>query len=375
MPQLLRFTFTAMIVGVVLTPIARAQPADEPIEIKGEIVADDPVDPVRKVPGHVHEVKLFKGKAYLITLVSEDFDAYLRLADAAGMELASDDDSGGGSNARIKFTPTGDDMFKFHVTSFAGGTGKYTLTILGPGAVAKKVVAKKNPNPGKAEVLLDINGQIQANDAADPVRNHPGKVHEVKLKKGVRYHIDMTSGDFDSYLRLTDPAGTEVARDDDGGGFPHARIIYTPSAEGAFKIFATTYGGGVGNYKLVCKSDGPVVKDGVIALAAPAAGKPATTNNQLQQNDKADPIRRHPSKVFSVELKKGKTYVIDMTAGFDTYLRFEGPNGQQIAQDDDGGEGLNSRIVFNCTDDGAYRIIATSFSGGTGEFNLSVAEQ
>lgn len=374
MSLLRRFLLIALALLLATAPVT-AQ-SEESIEIQGEIREDDSVDPVRKVPGKMHEIKLAKGKLYSIILVSNDFDSYLRLVDAAGKTIAEDDDSYGNANARIKYTPANDEVVKVYACTFAGGGGAYTLFILGPGAVPTKAVAKKNTVPTKAEVLLDITGQIQIGDARDPVRNHPGKVHEVNLKKNVTYQIDMTSNDLDSFLRLVDPAGTEVVRDEDSGGVPHARIRYVPKTDGAFKIFATTFNGGVGTYKLVCKTDGPIPpKAGGLALGAPAAGKPAATTNQLQPGDRPDPRRNHPSKVFTVELTKGKTYVIDMTAGFDTYLRLESPTGQNLAEDDDGGEGLNSRLRFECTEDGTYRIVATSFSGGTGQFNLSVAEQ
>ena len=74
----------------------------------------------------------------------------------------------------------------------------------------------------------------------------------------------------------------------------------------------------------------------------------------------------------------GKTYQIDMTkanGGLDPYLRLEDSAGKNVAQDDDSGGNLNARIMFNCTQTGEYRIVATTFVGGTGNFTLQVSEK
>ena len=79
--------------------------------IPGQILNNDPVDKVQRVPGKVHAVKMLKGKAYVIDLVSMDFDSYLRLEDSAGNQLAADDDGGGMLNSRIRFTASKDDTY------------------------------------------------------------------------------------------------------------------------------------------------------------------------------------------------------------------------------------------------------------------------
>ena len=54
-------------------------------------------------PRQVYHVKLHEGGTYVIDMVSPNpkaLDPFLRLLDAAGKTLASDDDGGGGLNAR-----------------------------------------------------------------------------------------------------------------------------------------------------------------------------------------------------------------------------------------------------------------------------------
>lgn len=81
-------------------------------------------------------------------------------------------------------------------------------------------------------------------------------------------------------------------------------------------------------------------------------------------------------KIHTVKLEEGTTYVIDMVSDdFDAFLRLEDRDGKQVAEDDDGGGGTNSRIVYDVTKANAYSIIVTSFeSGATGKFTLVVKE-
>jgi len=51
----------------------------------------------------------------------------------------------------------------------------------------------------------------------------------------------MISTYFDSYLFLEDSAGTVLMQDDDGGGYPNARIIYRPTKTDTYRIVATTF--------------------------------------------------------------------------------------------------------------------------------------
>jgi thiol-disulfide isomerase/thioredoxin len=98
--------------------------------------------------------------------------------------------------------------------------------------------------------------------------------------------------------------------------------------------------------------------------------------SELDDKDpKAVGNRRY--KIFTVQLEQGKVYRIDHrgTGGdpkFDPYLILEDAAGVQLDFDDDGGGGLDSRLVFKAAKTGQYRIIATTFvPGQTGKFMLA----
>jgi hypothetical protein len=100
--------------------------------------------------------------------------------------------------------------------------------------------------------------------------------------------------------------------------------------------------------------------------------------HRLEANDPVDPQRRQFCKVFLIKFEQGKNYVIDHIPArqnfFDAWLRLEKNPGQQLMQDDDGGDGLNSRIHFNCNETADYRIICTSLGGGLGNFTITVRD-
>src|SRR5205823_2552918 len=114
--------------------------------------------------------------------------------------------------------------------------------------------AKKGPVSGgpAGPLILDIQDRLAPGGAKDPIRTGSfAKVFNVNLEKGREYVIDMTSTELDSYLRLENAAGAQLAADDDSGGNLNARITFTPQISGAHRIIATTFAGGaMGNFQL-----------------------------------------------------------------------------------------------------------------------------
>ncbi len=121
------------LVLLVPLPVARSQESkkddDGGTKVEGKLSPDDAKDKVMtKSPHRAHTVKLIGGKTYQIDLVSQAFDAFLRVEDESGKQLASDDDSGGGLNSRLYFKAPRDGTYRLIATSFDGKAGPYTLT-------------------------------------------------------------------------------------------------------------------------------------------------------------------------------------------------------------------------------------------------------
>ena len=87
---------------------------------------------------------------------------------------------------------------------------------------------------------------------------------------------------------------------------------------------------------------------------------------------------------FAVELKAGRTYLIDLEGSHtgagtlrDPYLRgVYDVNGNLLAgtTNDDGGAGLNSRVTFKAGEDATYYVAAGAYGDREGAYKLSVTE-
>jgi thiol-disulfide isomerase/thioredoxin len=103
----------------------------------------------------------------------------------------------------------------------------------------------------ESKPILNKEDKLTEEDPKDRVvRSSYAKSYTVKFEAGKAYRIDMTSREVDSFLRLEDPNGKQVATDDDGGGYPNARIVHKATQGGEYKIIATTFGQPMGQFKL-----------------------------------------------------------------------------------------------------------------------------
>jgi hypothetical protein len=99
------------------------------LSVEAVLTKDDPLDKARKKHCRGYDVQMNGGKPYVIDLMSKQFDAFLRLEDAAGKQLAQDDDSGGGTNARIRFKAPSSGVYCVIATSFGLETGMFDLKV------------------------------------------------------------------------------------------------------------------------------------------------------------------------------------------------------------------------------------------------------
>jgi hypothetical protein len=188
------------------------------------------------------------GYSYVIDMKAKvdkkpQFDTFLRLEDAAGNELEQNDDFIT-TDSRIVFVPKKVDEYRVIATTFDQGfTGAYTLTI---------TPVKAGTVPALAGTVFKVDAELTNADPLDVKRaGSHHKVHTVKLAPGKTYTIDMQSTAFDTWLRLEDSKGNELAFDDDSGGGLNSRIVFTPTKADTYRLVATTFGNGAtGKYSI-----------------------------------------------------------------------------------------------------------------------------
>ena len=78
---------------------------------------------------------------------------------------------------------------------------------------------------------------------------------------------------------------------------------------------------------------------------------------------------------YTLELEADETVEIDLSSeDFDTLVIVQNANGEELARNDDGGEGFNSLLEFEAPEAGEYTVVVTSFFNNTnGEYTLSVS--
>lgn len=118
--------------------------------------------------------------------------------------------------------------------------------------IAKAAIQQIKADPKQKD--FEIKGVLTPGDPFDRVRTqHFHVVHTYRMTKGQRYQIDLIS-QWDNYLRLENALGAQLAADDDGGGYPNARIQFVAPDDGWYRIIVTTFSGGAsGAYTLKVK--------------------------------------------------------------------------------------------------------------------------
>src|SRR5438445_199441 len=80
---------------------------------------------------------------------------------------------------------------------------------------------------GGDKKVTEFKGELKDTDPKDALRKtSPHKVHEFKMKAGETVLIRMSSTEIDSYLRVEDSSKKPLAEDDDGDGFPNAKLVF-----------------------------------------------------------------------------------------------------------------------------------------------------
>lgn len=114
-----------------------------------------------------------------------------------------------------------------------------------------------------AKVML-FEGELTKSDPLDTVRlKSPCKIYPVELQAGQTYVIHLLSASFDPFVRIENADGKHLAGDDNGGGFPDARLVFQPKTTGKYRLVATASFSGTGPFRLALEDKG------IVAVATP----------------------------------------------------------------------------------------------------------
>ncbi len=193
----------------------------------------------RRAAGAFQDVWEFDGRAgqdVMIDMRSADFDTYLELHDARGTLVEEDDDGGEDTDSFIAARLTSGGRYRVIARSFGDNerTGAYEL-MLTTGAA---------PAPGREGEIRDgetVLGRLEPGDSlmGDSTR---ADVWTFRAGRDGPLVIDMSSGEFDTYLIARDSEGQLLGTDDDGGDGTNSRLTIRVQAGRAYRIYANSYG-------------------------------------------------------------------------------------------------------------------------------------
>jgi S1-C subfamily serine protease len=174
--------------------------------------------------------------------------------------------------------------------------GEFTIELVRTPGNPLNITLPLRPSPPtpKGDLVAQHNANLGPTDPLDTEFGNRGarmKTYSVKLEAGTKYGILLNSNAFDAYLRLYNPNGALLAKDDDSGGNLNARIDYQATVSGNYRIEATAFDGKQGPFQLT------VLKLAKSTIAKTPVGNP--------EKFVKPPAGSKPVSYFKMESSKG----------------------------------------------------------------------
>ena len=304
----------------------------------------------------------------IIDLSSLEFDTFLRLYNQDCEEVAVDDDGGDGLNSRMTIDLEAC-TYVLGINSYANGEiGTFDLAVRCP-----DVRLCRDCEVGSIACGETVSGSLDAADCAladgTLVDSYTFTVDETS-----RVSITLRSSEFDTFLNLSDNFCETFLSNEDcqPGNFEISCIEEVTLNAGTYTIGVSAAGAGeAGSYELevACEEadDCDDCSDGVAECPGMLDGALDATDCSLENGRLFDS--------YELEVLEAQEYIISLISGdLDTFLYlYNGDGCEEIAFDDDSGDGLNSRLALNLSP-GTYWLLPSSYGAGvTGPYTLDIS--
>lgn len=219
-------------------------------------------------------------------------------------------------------------------------------------------------------------GELSSADPMARSRRAPYHVWMLEGRRGQRIVIDLMASEFDPVLVVRDDAGFQVGTDDDGGEGNNSRLRTVLPRDGRYRVIVTAFNeNSRGRYTMALTTwDAP---DAPAPGTATAITTGQSRNGVLEPGDEIAGDGPYQDR-WIVDARAGQRLRAELaSADFDAYLILLGPEGRQIAMNDDGGGNNDAAIGWRAAAAGTYTLVASSFRDEplTGGYRLTLAEE
>jgi serine protease Do len=183
-----------------------------------------------------------QGETITIEMMSNELDAYLILLDPNGQDIAQDDDSGNGTNARLMATAPLSGRYTVLANTYATGEmGEYQLQ-----------VSSGSASTTGSRLLLQEEGVLGQNSQTLRSDGSLYEVYDFFGEAGQQITVVMESNEFDTYLILLGPNQQVLQENDDvSPNNLNSAITVTLPVSGTYRAIANAYDStGRGRYSI-----------------------------------------------------------------------------------------------------------------------------
>lgn len=267
-------------------------------------------------------------------------DANLVVLNSDGEVIASDDDSGEGTDAMVTLSLERSE-YELFVGAYGTTTGSFRLAV--------DAIQLQSISVGATQTGFLGSGSVELYRFAAP------------RSMDLVITADKTGeSDLDPKVTLKNSSGTEIGSDDDSGEGNNARLTTRVDA-GTYQIVVSGYGTTSGSYALSVRE-----------AVSRSYGTVHVGDNRTGT------LSGGEQHTYTLEVPSSMSVTIDLEktgdSSLDPQLALRRTSGEEIATDDDGGESLNSRITRR-VQAGNYQIVAKAYGSTSGAYRLRISSE
>ena len=301
---------------------------------------------------------------FKVNATNASLDTYLRVYNSSGQLIASDDDSGDGTNSQSTLSLTSGKYY-IEVSAFADRSGgNYNLEVQG----APSDDHSNALNASATNILLSGSGRGFANGNLENSRDVDVFRFDIASSRLVTIDVGQNgSPALDTYLRLYNSSGQLVSFDDDSGIASNSRLSVNLAA-GRYYIQVTSFNSAsMGRYSVSVVTGSPSNGGGnqgtYETLQFSGSGRVTesdfTTNSVKQYQMTAPTTRSYRLQIQGLSLRSGT-------------VEIRNTRGDVIASGPFSSSPLSSNIWFSMVAGQDYFMTIRGASGSNGSFSFTI---